>query len=264
MQADPILASPDTEISPDAWGYGDPGSSGPNLTTYTDPNDTVGDYVIRDDDGNIVGVKITGPSESTDNGDGTTTNVTTTTTYNQDTGQNQTTTTTTTTDNATGETLDSSTVSSGSSGTSGGVGLVGVGLGSTSGVTGDQYARGTDALTDAIEGTDEDGNTTTFTAPTDGVFQPPENDETEYDTDGFVDDYIGQYQDFGWLPLFTESRIETSSQTCSIDGYITLSGQSIPVSFSMCEFEGHFQSLGLMLAVVCQFYAIIIAFGGVD
>ena len=264
LNASPILASPDADIPDTAW------DSGNNISPSTDDGDiridgSVGDYIVRDDDGNIVAAKITGDPETTDNGDGTSTVVNNTITYNSDTGQNQTTTTTTTVDNATGDTVDTRTNTTGTSGTSTGTTtLVGVGLGNSGSLSGDEYARGTDLIVGAINGVDEDGAPASFSAPSDGAVEYGENDESEYDSDSYLDDYISEYSDFGWLPLFTDSHVVTSDQYCSIDGSVTLLSQDVPISLSMCEFEGHFESLGIIFAVICQFYALIIAFGGID
>jgi hypothetical protein len=277
--ADPILASPDIDSSTLIWTEGSElsGLSSPDYSdtvddsSYTTEYRGGGDYVVLDSDGNIVTARITGESTDYDNGDGTTTTITDTTTYNSETGQSQTVTETVVTDSS-GSVISQSTGVTGTSGTtSGTTELISVGLGSDSGVTGDQYARGTDLigskiddLMDAVEGEDDNGDPVVFSSPSESAYDYPADDESEYDADSLIDSYISQYSDFGWLPLFTDSQVITSDQSCSIDGSITLLSREIPLSLSMCEFGEHFESLGIILAVICQFYALIIAFGGID
>lgn len=268
-----------------------------DTTTISGGGGGNGDYVIKDGLGNVKGFKQTNES-SKSNDDGTTTHVHTTTVYNPETGQNTTTTTETVTDDTTGETISSKTSYSGkgSGGTSTGT-AVQNGMGSSDGVTGDQYSSGVGTITGAVKDSgkgieeaigklgekldgigdgitaigsgDDDGEDDLgeFTAPSDefsideGEDAPTEED---YDSESLIDDFIDTHSNIGWLNFFSDSQIQTSSTTCSIDGNVSIGSSSVPISLSLCSFESVFQSLGILFAVIAQLSALIIAFTGFD
>jgi hypothetical protein len=272
LQATPLSAAPDYEPTESDW---EPILSSvpesPTLAVDTVPLSTTGnplngDYVIRDADGNIVAAKVTGSGTTTDNGDGTSTTIMPVTTVNSGTGQNQTTVGTVTTDNNTGAVLGSTQTTTGNTGTtSGAAKLVGVGLGSSGNVTGDEYARGIDQILSALDGTPEsEGDTGGFTSPSESSFEIDDLDAADYDTEGLVAGYISEYSNAGWLSLFSGSSIAATSSNCSIDGDISLKDQSVPVSFSMCDFESTFSTMGALFAALAQLTALFIVFGGFD
>lgn len=263
--ADPILASPDVTISQDSWSEVSTLSSptapvynqqvddtGDQVTNYTN-----GDYVVRDSDGNIVSVKITGDPVEVDNGDGTTTTTTTVNSYNSETGQAESSTESVTRDSS-GNVVSQSTTSSGTSGTSSGkTKLVGVGLGSSSGVTGDQYARGVDQLSGQLseiagedEETEEGGDSQLGFTGTADMEEVPEKDfNTLYDGVESLNPFPG---------LSGAMQITLTSPACTVSADFEFLGSHV-FQYSICEYQSYFNTTGYVLLFLtsCGCYLIV-------
>ena len=99
IQATPVLSSADYTPPESTWDIINNAvvndSYDIELISEETSNFNKSDYVIRDDVGNIIAAKITGDKTTTDNGDGTSTEVQTQTNINPTSGTNQTTTKTT-------------------------------------------------------------------------------------------------------------------------------------------------------------------------
>jgi hypothetical protein len=257
MAADPLLHSPDYTPTSTDWEQVQDYEPAP-VVSDTVTYDKSGDYVIRDENGNIVEAQIIGESVSeTDNGDGTTTVVTQDKTYKD--GQTSITSTTTTTkDNATGEVISQSTTES-----SGSASFLGSGLGSTEALTGDQYSKGVESIVDAIEG-EEEGEGWSDPEYTESDIEYETIDETQFDYESYIDNFISNNHDIGWLSVISDSGIQTSNPYCSISGDVSIGSTTVPLELSLCEFEDTFQTMGAWLALLAQLSALIITFGGLE
>ncbi|MDY0331833.1 MAG: hypothetical protein RBR52_15250 [Thiomonas sp.] len=259
IAADPLQHSPDYVPTASDWEevqeY-NPSNVGVGSVTY----DKQGDYIIRDENGNIIEAQIIGEHVSqTDNDDGTTTTITQDKIY-KDGKTSITSTTTTVKDNATGEVLTQYTEEP-----SDNLALIGAGRGSTEPVTGDQYSKGVESIVDAING-DPDVEDSSWSdleyTQTDIEYEPL--DESQYDYESYIDNFIDTNHNVGWLSVISDSGIQTSNPYCSIDGEISLGSSTHTLSFSLCEFEVTFQAMGTWLALLVQISALIITFGGLE
>lgn len=259
IAADPLQHSPEYTPTSTDWEQVQDYEPAPvvlDTVTY----DKSGDYVIRDENGNIVEAQIIGESVSeTDNGDGTTTVVTQDKIYKD--GQTSTISTTTTVkDNATGEVISQYTAESSDSAS-----FLGAGRGSTDALTGDQYSHGVESIVDAIKG-EEEGEELSWSDPeytqTDIEYEPL--DESQYDYESYIDNFISNNHDIGWLSVISDSGIQTSNPYCSISGDVSIGSTTVPLEFTLCDFEDTFQSMGAWLALLVQISALIITFGGLE
>jgi hypothetical protein len=257
IAADPLLHSPDYTPTSTDWDQVqdyEPAPVLPDTVEY----DKSGDYVIRDENGNIVEAQIIGESVSeTDNGDGTTTVVTQDKIYKD--GQTSITSTTTTVkDNATGEVISQYTEES-----SDNVSFIGAGRGSTESVTGDQYSKGVESIVDAING-EEEGEGWSDPEYTESDIEYEPLDESQYDYESYIDNFISNNHDIGWLSVISDSGIQTSNPYCSISGDVSIGSTTVPLELSLCDYEDTFQAMGTWLALLVQISALIITFGGLE
>jgi hypothetical protein len=257
IAADPLLHSPDYTPTSTDWDQVqdyEPAPVLPDTVEY----DKSGDYVIRDENGNIVEAQIIGESVSeTDNGDGTTTVVTQDKIYKD--GQTSITSNTTTVkDNATGEVISQFTTESSDSAS-----FLGAGRGSTEALTGDQYSKGVESIVDAIKG-EEEGEGWSDPEYTESDIEYEPIDETQYDYESYIDNFISNNHDIGWLSVISDSGIQTSNPYCSISGDVSIGSTTVPLELSLCDYEDTFQAMGAWLALLVQISALIITFGGLE
>lgn len=241
-----------------------------SIASTTIKADAEGNTIIRDSSGNIIFAEISGTPEQTDNGDGTTTDTTTNQTVKN--GVLITTITTVTKDSS-GNVIDTSTQTQRKDLNPDGSGpsdseKIAMGAGSGDAVSGDEYSVGVTNIIGAVneigegwEQPGEDEGEYIFDVDQEGL-------EAEYnwqgEVDGFVDGQSSNPSFTGWQDYFNNSTINTTAQTCSIDGNVSVGGQTVPISLSLCEFESTFRALGVFLVVLTQLSALFIAFRGLD
>ena len=216
-----------------------------------------GDYIVKDQDGNIISAQITGDSVVQDNDDGTSTETTITNTTNVITGKNTTTTITKIIDTLTNEVISRSVNTTGNSGVSTNFGnLLDAGLGNSDALTGDQYAKGVDAL---LSGDDSSiGNMSADFGETpvfDAVYVESDIPEKLSIPDLFTS-FISDSPLFDLLDTF---QITTNSTVCKLTSPEIF---GISIDFDFCSYESMLRACGAILFVVIQALSILIIFRG--